>query len=367
MRIGSRNRQKPLLTNSPILVETVHVTIQDDALVIGQSEVLVEYDPYDLAAQGKSGVGPLPASEDHEDLIVSDLQPTSQTNLTYYATADNDRWSLWWKHDASSIDINNDYIYFTVASPGYLMMMDELSVHLASWSGASNLSIRTSADNFVGSNNGNWDKMGIAGWSKQTFDLSSVSSSDTVEVRIYVWGSSDTNSSGWHDVWAGDGVRLTGARIEIPIDVQAPVPDLPRWLNEPYPSAFNAISMRAETSLDQNGVEYYFQCVSGPGSSSGWQDSETYTDSGLIEDVQYAYAIQVRDKSANMNTTETSTSASTVIDLYGGEKGLTDLAALAEQWGLSGCGYCVGTDLTGDGNVDFADLRVMAGNWLGIN
>jgi hypothetical protein len=41
-----------------------------------------------------------------------------------------------------------------------------------------------------------------------------------------------------------------------------------------------------------------------------------------------------------------------------------DFALFAANWGDTGCGLCAGADLTGDGNVDFYDLKEFADNWL---
>jgi len=43
---------------------------------------------------------------------------------------------------------------------------------------------------------------------------------------------------------------------------------------------------------------------------------------------------------------------------------LADFAFFAEKWQQTNCGDCSGADLTGDGDVDFADLKKLVGNWL---
>ena len=43
---------------------------------------------------------------------------------------------------------------------------------------------------------------------------------------------------------------------------------------------------------------------------------------------------------------------------------LDDFACFAPQWRRTGCGQCDGADLTGEGNVDFADLKEFSKNWL---
>jgi hypothetical protein len=43
---------------------------------------------------------------------------------------------------------------------------------------------------------------------------------------------------------------------------------------------------------------------------------------------------------------------------------INDFSRFGEYWAETGCGTCGGADFTGDGNVDLADMVVMAANWL---
>lgn len=43
---------------------------------------------------------------------------------------------------------------------------------------------------------------------------------------------------------------------------------------------------------------------------------------------------------------------------------MLDFARLSGRWHTAGCGWCDGVDMTGDGIIDMADLRVMTDNWL---
>ena len=47
-----------------------------------------------------------------------------------------------------------------------------------------------------------------------------------------------------------------------------------------------------------------------------------------------------------------------------GDVDAVDLAFLALRWLDAGCGACDGFDLTGEGNIDFSDLKVLVDNWL---
>ena len=61
--------------------------------------------------------------------------------------------------------------------------------------------------------------------------------------------------------------------------------------------------MTATTATDPSGVEYFFECTAGGGHSSAWQDSPTYTDTGLTAATQYSYRVRARDKSAAQTAT----------------------------------------------------------------
>jgi Family of unknown function (DUF6288) len=70
----------------------------------------------------------------------------------------------------------------------------------------------------------------------------------------------------------------------------------------PKPISPTAISMTATTGTSANGtVQYLFTETSGNpgGSSSGWQISPSYTDSGLTASTRYTYTVTMRDSLAN--------------------------------------------------------------------
>jgi len=74
------------------------------------------------------------------------------------------------------------------------------------------------------------------------------------------------------------------------------------WLIVPVAFPGNEIVMTATTAVDPSGVEYYFDETTGGGNDSGWQDSPSYTDTGLSNGTQYCYQVRARDKSVNQNT-----------------------------------------------------------------
>lgn len=101
-------------------------------------------------------------------------------------------------------------------------------------------------------------------------------------------------------------------------DTDPPSPDPMTWATVPYATGSASISMTAATASDPSGVEYYFECVSGGGNDSGWQDSTTYEDTGLTPDTTYTYRVKARDKSSNLNETAYSGNASATTQSSGG-------------------------------------------------
>jgi lysophospholipase L1-like esterase len=104
--------------------------------------------------------------------------------------------------------------------------------------------------------------------------------------------------------------------ITVDPDTQPPNPNPPTWATPPYATGTSSISMTATTVSDPSGVEYYFDELSGTsgGSDSGWQDSASFTDTGLNADTTFTYRVRARDKSANQNQTAWSSELSATTD-----------------------------------------------------
>jgi hypothetical protein len=70
--------------------------------------------------------------------------------------------------------------------------------------------------------------------------------------------------------------------------------------------------MTAAWATDISDVEYYFTNTAGGagGNDSGWQDSRSYTDTGLDSNTSYTYTVKARDKSTAQNQTAASAGAS---------------------------------------------------------
>ena len=84
------------------------------------------------------------------------------------------------------------------------------------------------------------------------------------------------------------------------------------------PAAVDAFSVTmtatsATDAISGSDVEYFFDETSGAagGSDSGWQDSATYTDSGLTASTLYTYRVKARDASLNETAYSSASSATT--------------------------------------------------------
>jgi len=96
-------------------------------------------------------------------------------------------------------------------------------------------------------------------------------------------------------------------------DLTAPTPDPMSFASAPAASGPSSISMVASTAYDPLGVEYYFTCTAGGGNDSGWQESASYTDTGLTAGTAYSYSVRARDKTPGNNETVASSAGSATI------------------------------------------------------
>jgi hypothetical protein len=127
-------------------------------------------------------------------------------------------------------------------------------------------------------------------------------------------GSNQVNTTINASVMDSDGLTGTHQIIitvtQSPPDTAPPTPDPMTWADALVAAGSSSISMAATIGSDRNGVEYYFACTAGGGHHSGWQDSPTYTDTGLQPQTAYTYRVKARDRSAQQNETGWSSPAS---------------------------------------------------------
>ncbi len=115
----------------------------------------------------------------------------------------------------------------------------------------------------------------------------------------------------------GNLTGTTSASATTDPDITAPTPDQATFATPPTADSEIAISMTATTGTDISGpIEYLFTETTGNpgGTSSGWQTSPNYTDSGLIQNTQYTYTVQMRDNAQDRNYTAASNPASVFTD-----------------------------------------------------
>ena len=74
-----------------------------------------------------------------------------------------------------------------------------------------------------------------------------------------------------------------------------------------------------------------------------------------------SWTVSVTD---SWSTPVTATLNIEVLDLHDGYYGFYDFGFLANAWLQTACGYCLGSDLNYDGDVNMDDLKIMAERWL---
>ncbi|MCF7674218.1 MAG: DUF6288 domain-containing protein [Akkermansiaceae bacterium] len=77
------------------------------------------------------------------------------------------------------------------------------------------------------------------------------------------------------------GDALASEMLGLQPDTTAPSPDPMTFATPPAALGQTSITMTATTATDPSGIEYFFECTGGGGHSSAWQNSPTYTDTGL--------------------------------------------------------------------------------------
>jgi len=181
-----------------------------------------------------------------------------------------------------------------------------------------------------------------SGWQSSTsYTDSGLSESTVYTYRVKARdNSTNQNQTAWSEP--------ASAATQAFVDNTAPTPNPMTWASLPEALNPDAITMTASTASDISGVEYYFECVSGGGHDSGWQDGTTYIDTGLGAGQTYGYRVKTRDKSSNQNQTSPSETAYATTPLFG-------------------CTAPLQADFNGDCQVDFRDYALMAANWQACN
>ena len=131
--------------------------------------------------------------------------------------------------------------------------------------------------------------------------------------------------------------------VAMAADNTAPQPATSSFEQAPTVISASAITMKAVTAFDPNGVEYYFTCTAGGGSHSGWQDSPQFTATGLTSGVLYSYTAKARDKSPARNQTTASAAASATISTQTTVPDLTGMSLASAQAVLAVKGLVLGT------------------------
>jgi parallel beta-helix repeat protein len=104
--------------------------------------------------------------------------------------------------------------------------------------------------------------------------------------------------------------NATGYSKEVSLDLQPPTPDPMKWEIEPreiqmIPGSFGygAYMKAVEATDDAAGVEYFFECTTESGFSSGWQTSREYTVLVGRRGQYHRFRVKARDTSTGHNET----------------------------------------------------------------
>jgi subtilisin family serine protease len=105
-------------------------------------------------------------------------------------------------------------------------------------------------------------------------------------------------------------------------DATPPEPDPMTWETPPFALNSQTVSMTATQAVDEHSgfeVEYYFECVTGPGNDSGWITNRTYNDT-VEETGQYCYRVKASDYEEFGNETDWSQTVCVTVTEGGGQE-----------------------------------------------
>ena len=113
-----------------------------------------------------------------------------------------------------------------------------------------------------------------------------------------------------------------------------PTPNPMAWATDPYITSISTIVMKAATATsgDGSGVEYYFECLTEGGHSSGWQDSPDYTDVDVAPDTTYEYQVKARNKGDLAETEFSPIGTATTLEKYVPDAGATDVTLVSSLY-----------------------------------
>ena len=110
---------------------------------------------------------------------------------------------------------------------------------------------------------------------------------------------------------SGGRLNLYAAALEAQADTTPPSPNPVVWDLEPTATGLHTVTMWAKPDTDRSGVEYYFECVNDANINSGWHSDPNYNFTTLGPGTTYGFRFRARDKSANHNLTDWSTTVFT--------------------------------------------------------
>ena len=164
-------------------------------------------------------------------------------------------------------------------------------------------------------------------------------------------------------------------------DTTPPTPNPATWASPPAAASLWSITMTANTGTDDNGVQYYFEEISGNGGhDSIWQDSPGYADNALKPNTLYTYRVKMRDQTpfkTEGNWSDPCSATTDAVDCQGqGPDGdldddcdvdIDDAVIFFAQWldeppCIGHPDDCADLDEEND-NVDGEDFAVLSANW----